>query len=113
MLLRNLITLVSLATIAVALGVWEAFPHYAGIASYVLLGWMFGSLVLIYGPWSNRQVGRPRARNPGDASTHPLPSGSRSSGPGVADLGFCVFCAAPLAPGAPVCPSCGHAAARF
>jgi hypothetical protein len=108
MLVRTLLTLVNLATIAVAIAVLFALPQYAGIAFYVLLGWMFGSLVLVYGPWSNRQVGRPRARGPSDPSASPLPSSTRST-----DLGFCVFCAAPLAPGASVCPSCGHVAPNF
>ncbi|MCI4365265.1 MAG: hypothetical protein L3K10_04295 [Thermoplasmata archaeon] len=108
MLLRTLLTMVNLGTIAVAIGVLFVFPQYAGVAFYILLGWMFGSLVLVYGPWSNRQVGRSRAPNRALASSSPLSPGTRA-----ADLGFCIFCAAPLAPGAPICPSCGHSAPHF
>jgi len=109
MLLRTLLTLVNLATIAVAIGVLFAFPQYAGVAFYLLLGWMIGSLVLVYGPWANRPVGRRSASGPAPASAVPRPSSS----PLPSDLGFCIYCAAPLAPGTPTCPACGHASPHF
>jgi len=109
MLLRTLLTLVNLATIAVAIGVLFAFPQYAGIAFYVLLGWMIGSLALVYGPWSNRQIG---LRVPvGTASGPAVPR--TTTGPLASDLGFCIYCAAPLAPGSVTCPACGHATPHF
>jgi hypothetical protein len=108
MILRTLLTTINLATIAVAIIVLYEVPKYAGVAFYVLLAWMIGSLVLIYGPWANRPIGRrnasgPSAPLPGSAPPSRLPS----------DLGFCIYCAAPLAPGAPTCAACGHAAPHF
>lgn len=109
MLLRTLLTLVNLTTIAVAIGVLFAFPQYAGVAFYVLLGWMIGSLVLVYGPWANRQVGR---RATTGAPTAPQVPRSGAA-PLASELGFCIYCAAPLAPGTPTCPACGHATPHF
>lgn len=109
MLLRTLLTLVNLATIAVAIGVLFAFPEYAGVAFYVLLGWMIGSLVLVYGPWANRQVGRRTSAGPAPPASVPR----TTSGPLASDLGFCIYCAAPLAPGIRTCPACGHATPSF
>jgi hypothetical protein len=110
MLLRTLLTLVNLLTIAVAITVLVTFPQYAGDAFYILLGWMVGSLVLVYGPWANRPIGR----RPSDRSnSFPSARNGPPSGPRASELGFCIYCAAPLAPGAPTCPSCGHAAPHF
>jgi hypothetical protein len=109
MLLRTLLTLVNLATIAAAIGVLFAYPQYAGVAFYILLGWMAGSLVLVYGPWSNRQIGR---RNSTGAAPAPM-APTRPSRPLPSDLGFCIYCAAPLAPGTPTCPACGHVTPSF
>jgi hypothetical protein len=109
MLLRTLLTFVNLATIAVAIAVLYTYPEYAGVAFYVLLGWMVGSLVLLYGPWANRQVGRRSSATAAYPPTAPRPS----SRPLPSDLGFCIYCAAPLAPGTPTCPACGHATPAF
>jgi hypothetical protein len=109
MILRTLLTMVNLVTIAVAIGVLFAFPKYAGVAFYVLLGWFIGSLVLVYGPWANRPVGRRRTTAPAPA----FPSPRTGPGPLPSDLGFCIYCAAPLAPGTPTCPACGHATPSF
>jgi hypothetical protein len=108
MILRTLLTMINLATIAVAIVVLYEFPKYAGAAFYVLLAWMIGSLVLIYGPWANRPIGRRAAGAP--APTTALRS---SAGRPPADLGFCIYCAAPLAVGASTCAACGHSAAHF
>jgi hypothetical protein len=109
MILRTLLTLVNLVTIAIAIAVLFAFPSYAGVAFYVLLGWFIGSLVLVYGPWANRPVGR---RQPAAPARTSAPSGATSR-PLPSDLGFCIYCAAPLAPGTPTCPACGHATPSF
>ncbi|MCI4373192.1 MAG: hypothetical protein L3K02_06070 [Thermoplasmata archaeon] len=110
MLLRTLLTMVNLATIAVAIVVLFTFPQYAGVAFYILLGWMVGSLVLVYGPWANRQVLRPRSS--GAPGTSP-PAARARTGPLASELGFCIYCAAPLAPGVATCPACGHASPSF
>jgi hypothetical protein len=110
MILRTLLTMVNLLTIAVAIGVLFAFPKYAGVAFYVLLGWFIGSLILVYGPWANRPIGRKRSAGPATPVVRPVGAGS---GPLPSDLGFCIYCAAPLAPGTPTCPACGHATPAF
>jgi hypothetical protein len=109
MLLRTLLTLVNLGTIAVAIGVLLAYPQYAGVAFYILLGWMVGSLILVYGPWANRHVGRRSSTSSGSAGANPT-GGAR---PLPSNLGFCIYCAAPLAPGSSTCPACGHATPSF
>jgi hypothetical protein len=107
MLLRTLVTLVNLGTIAVALGILLAYPQYAGFAFYVLLGWMIGTLVLLYGPYANRQIGRGSAAPTTGPTGAPLPSVPSSH-----DLGFCIYCGTALPVGAPACPACGHRIAR-
>ncbi|MCI4342691.1 MAG: hypothetical protein L3J92_01040 [Thermoplasmata archaeon] len=108
MILRTLLTMINLATIAVAIIVLYELPKYAGVAFYVLLAWMIGSLVLIYGPWANRPIGRRNTAGPASVS-RPLPGPHRLP----SDLGFCIYCAAPLAPGAPTCAACGHTTPHF
>jgi len=111
MLIRTLLTLVNFATIAAAVGVLLAYPQYAGIAFYVLLGWMFGSLALIYSPWANRRVGSGATTGVRPASDAPL---SASSGhEHASSIGFCMYCAAPVEPGTARCPSCGHSLPHF
>jgi hypothetical protein len=108
MILRTLLTMINLATIAVAIIVLYELPKYAGVAFYVLLAWMIGSLVLIYGPWANRPIGR---RSVGGSPSGSTPLSTTGRLP--SDLGFCIYCAAPLAPGAPTCAACGHATSHF
>lgn len=107
MLLRSLLIMVNLTTIVAAIVVLHDFPQYAGAAFYVLVGWMVGSLVLLYGPWANRPLNsfRTGAATPGTPATAPLPSAVAPS-----DIPFCIYCAAPLPLRAPVCPACGHRA---
>ncbi len=118
MLLRTLLTLVNLVAIAVAIVVLLAFPSYAGPAFYLLLGWMFGSMILVYGPWGNRQVGasRPSAPLPSAtpaASATPGTSPTPAPTPAPAEIPFCIYCAAPLPSGATFCPACGHRATHL
>jgi hypothetical protein len=110
MQLRTLLSLVNVCAGAVALGLLLAFPKYDGPAFYLLLGWMFGSMILVYAPWGSRPVGGTRT-----PSTTALPSGGAkavaSSAPAPtppSEIPFCIYCAAPLGPGASFCPACGH-----
>jgi len=106
MLLRTLLTVVNFATIAAAVAVLLAVPAYAGIAFYVLLGWMFASLAMIYSPWANRRVGSGSARGVGVSPDAPLPA---DSGHDLgSSIGFCLYCAAPIEPGTARCPACGR-----
>jgi hypothetical protein len=111
MLLRTLLTLVNFGTIAVAVGVLLAYPQYAGIAFYILLGWMFGSLALIYSPWANRRLGSGASPATGAVADSPLSSAAGHEH--ASSLGFCMYCAAPLAPGTDRCPTCGHSLPHF
>ncbi|MGP8071900.1 MAG: hypothetical protein ACLPZM_02070 [Thermoplasmata archaeon] len=116
MLLRTLLIMVNMATIVAVIFVLHDFPQYAGSAFYILLGWMIGSLVLLYGPWANRPVGALRTAPGTPAPT--LPSATTTPGSSVplpsvappAEIPFCIYCAAPLTANAPVCPACGHRA---
>jgi hypothetical protein len=105
MLRRTALTLINFATIAAAIGVLLALPQYSGIAFYVLLGWMIGSLALVYSPWANRPIGSGRGSAEPTVDNSPaLPSASghvHSS-----SLGFCMYCAAPIEPGTARCPAC-------
>jgi hypothetical protein len=109
--LRAVLTLVNFATIAAAIAVLFVFPQYASIAFYVLLGWMFGSLVILYHPASNRTVGSAPAGGATIASDAPLVSAT--NGQHSSSIGFCMYCAAPVTPGTTRCPACGHSLPHF
>ena len=111
MLVRTLLTTVNFATIAAAVGVLLAFPQYAGIAFYVLLGWMFGSLALIYSPWANR-----RLRSGATSGLRVSPDAPLSASAGhehASSIGFCMYCATPVEPGTARCPACGRTLPHF
>ncbi len=111
MLLRTLLTLVNLGAITVAIVVLLAYPSYSGPAFYLLLGWMFGSMILVYGPWGNRPVGGARpASGPPPPGTPAVARGSSGPAAAPAEIPFCIYCAAPLPPGAAFCTACGHRA---
>jgi hypothetical protein len=112
MLRRTLLTLINFATIAAAISVLLLYPQYSGIAFYVLLGWMVGSLALVYSPWANRPIGsgKPGATPP-TASDAPLAASSGHVH--ASSLGFCMYCAAPIEPGTARCPACGHSIPHF
>ena len=112
MQLRTLLTLINFGTIAAAVGVLLLFPQWAGDAFYLLLGWMFASLVLIYSPWASRRVGSGGSGpGPGISSDVPLAAGSGHEH--ASSIGFCMYCAAPLEPGTARCPACGHSLPHF
>jgi len=105
MQLRTLLLMVNMTTIVAAIVILREYPQYVGTANYLLLGWLVGSLVLLYGPWGSRPIGSARSAAGTSAPTAatPLPSASPPS-----DIPFCIYCAAPLTSRAPVCPACGH-----
>jgi hypothetical protein len=111
MQLRTLLTLVNFATIAAAVGVLLAYPQWAGDAFYLLLGWMFASLALIYSPWANRRIGGPAGVGFGVSPDVPLAAGSGHEH--ASSIGFCMYCAAPLEPGTARCPACGRSLPHF
>jgi hypothetical protein len=99
------------ATIAAAVGVLLAYPQYAGIAFYILLGWMFASLALIYSPWANRRIGS--GANAGIGVSPDVPLAPSAGHEHASSIGFCMYCAAPVEPGTARCPACGRSLPHF
>jgi hypothetical protein len=95
MRLRTLFASVNLVAF-LAVAVWLTLhPPGSSLALlYILLGWMVGSLIVMYGPWGNRPIGS--AASPA--------SGSKP----FADVPFCIYCGAPLTANTVACPTCGH-----
>ncbi|MGI0130327.1 MAG: hypothetical protein ACREDE_02575 [Thermoplasmata archaeon] len=112
MLFRTLLTLVNFGTIVAAIGVLLLYPQYAGLAFYVLLGWMFASLALVYSPWSNRRVGATPAA-PGVRLSPDAPLASATGHEHASSIGFCMYCATPIEPGTARCPACGRSIPHF
>jgi hypothetical protein len=109
---RTALTLVNFGTIAAAICVLIFLPQYSGIAFYVLLGWMVGSLALVYSPWANRPIGG--GADVGPPATTPGPALSSASGHvHSSSLGFCMYCAAPIEPGTARCPTCHRTLPHF
>lgn len=106
MLLRTVLAFGNMAAFIAVILILREFPTLdSGPILYLILGWMVGSLVLLYGPWGNRPIGgarRPSAA-PGSSGSAPLASTS-----GAPEVPFCIYCAAPIPSGVPVCPACGH-----
>jgi hypothetical protein len=119
MQLRTLLTLVNFGTIGAAVVVLILYPQWAPYAFYLLLGWMFGSLALIYSPWAARPVGgaapaggaSPSAAGMGPGAGTPLAAGPAHEH--SSSIGFCLYCAAPVEPGTARCPACGHLLPHF
>ncbi len=126
----RLLTLINFALLGIAIVVYFFAPLFATIFLYILIAWMFASLVLFYLPISRRQIGRPAtgaprsvapptAAAPTLSTGAPLPSGSaggRSASPPLSSpgsaapqpIGFCIYCGAHLATNSGFCPACGH-----
>ncbi|HTW39547.1 MAG TPA: hypothetical protein VMF04_01635 [Thermoplasmata archaeon] len=111
MLRRSVLTLVNFATIGVAIAVLIFFPQYSAIAFYVLLGWMVGSLALVYSPWASRPIGGGAPPGPASADTTPLSAATGHVHSST--IGFCMYCAAPIEPGTARCPACHRALPHF
>jgi hypothetical protein len=112
MQLRTLLTFVNFGMIGLAVVVLLAYPQWAGDAFYLLLGWMFGSFVLIYSPWGARPVGGSTA-TPSISVSPDAPLSASSGHEHASSIGFCMYCAAPLEPGTARCPSCGRSLPHF
>ena len=112
MLRRTVLTMVNFATIAAAIGVLLLFPQYSGIAFYILLGWMVGSLALVYSPWASRPIGGGTAPVL-PTTTDGTPLSAESGHVHSSTIGFCMYCAAPIDPGTSRCPACHRALPHF
>ncbi|MGA9840182.1 MAG: hypothetical protein WBS16_07095 [Thermoplasmata archaeon] len=113
MMFRTLLTLVNFATIAAAVAVLLIYPQYAAIAFYVLLGWMFASLALMYHPRASRPVTASASAPSGLTVSADSPLSSSSGHEHSSSIGFCMYCAAPIPPGTVRCPACGRSLPHF
>ncbi|MEM0129384.1 MAG: zinc ribbon domain-containing protein [Thermoplasmata archaeon] len=111
----RLLTIVNFALLAAALVVYLTAPQFATLFLYLLIGWMFVSLVAFAVPMARHRSDLPpppgwRTAGPlASSASAPLPSGAAGSAPaGGPPLGFCIYCAHDLPPGAGFCPGCGR-----
>ncbi|HTZ61296.1 MAG TPA: hypothetical protein VMC82_01435 [Thermoplasmata archaeon] len=112
MQLRTLLTILNFASIGITIVILIEYPSLAPDVFYVLLGWIFGSLALIYSPWAARPVtGTAPPRGPSVSADVPLVS--PASPQHASALGFCLYCATPIEPGTARCPACGRALPHF
>jgi hypothetical protein len=107
--LRAVLSIASLAAFLAAVAALWAFPQDSELIFYVLLGWMFAWLTLLYLPGVRRRV----AGAGGPTVSPDSPLASTSSVPPSSSLGFCIYCAAPVEPGTLRCPACGHPLPHF
>jgi hypothetical protein len=112
MLRRTVLTLINFVTIGAAIAVLIFFPQYSGIAFYILLGWMVGSLALVYSPWASRPIGGGSAPLPA-MTTDGTPLGAATGHVHSSTIGFCMYCAAPIEPGTSRCPACHRTLPHF
>lgn len=103
MILRTVVSMISLTVFAAAVALQFLVPSIASYIFYGLLAWFIFSILLFIHPAMNRRVGA-AATSAGHPGGPPLAGASLSS-----EIGFCVYCATPIHPGTTVCPSCGHA----
>ncbi len=130
MYLGRLLTMINFALLAVAIAIYFVDPTIATTFLYILIAWMFASLILFYLPISRRQIGRsstapagpsapPATGAPTASGGLPLPSAAASaaSAPAASSasasttagpIGFCIYCGSHLPPNAEFCPACGH-----
>lgn len=112
MQLRTVLTLFNFGAMAAAIAVLLLEPQWAGPAFYVLLGWMFVSLALMYSRWATRPIGG--SSSLGGATLSPdAPLAASAGHVHSSSLGFCMYCAAPIEPGTARCPACGRALPHF
>lgn len=125
MQLGRLLTFINFALLGVAIAVYLFLPSIADLFLYILLAWMFASIVLFYLPVSQRRLGS-RAAPPAAPSSAsgpspsgvPLPSGRPMPagvppGSGPAPIAFCIYCGTDLPTGAIMCPACGKPVRRI
>ncbi len=74
MQLGRLLTIINFVLLGTAIAVYLYLPSVADIFLYVLLAWMFGSIVLFYLPISQRRIGSGAAPPPATSAA--------SAGPG-------------------------------
>lgn len=124
----RLLTIVNFTLLGVAIAVYLFVPSVADFFLYVLLAWMFASIVLFYLPISQRRIGSGTAPPSTTTTTSAVsmgPSGGTSlpssrnapfsPTPGSAPtaLEFCIYCGGDLPAGAVICPMCGKPVRRI
>lgn len=127
MQLGRLLTIINFTLLGVAIGVYLFIPAIADFFLYVLLAWMFASIVLFYLPISQRRIGSgappPPTTTPATVAvgappaSAPLTSGrapTATLAPAEpSSFAFCIYCGTDLPSGAVICPACGKAVRRF
>lgn len=116
MLLRSLVSIVSLVAILAAIVVQLLEPALQLYIFYVILAWVVAGFFVYRLPAMSRPVrlgtgspSRPSASAAALADGHPL-DGSSSAPPGTSAgaLGFCMYCGSLVEPGTALCPNCGR-----
>jgi hypothetical protein len=108
---RTIFSLVNLAVLAAALGVWFLWPRYADYALYAFLGWIVVGFTLVFVPWGSASASS-TARGSGAVQGSPEAPTAPGAGPNAAvspPIGFCIYCGYDLPPEARRCLACGHA----
>ncbi|MCI4335781.1 MAG: hypothetical protein L3K17_01090 [Thermoplasmata archaeon] len=98
--MRSVVPFVSLGVLLAAVVLEFLFPQYSTIIFFVLLAWVIISFTYFLSPAARR---RPSPAGMGTSSRGPPNLTGLSP-----DIGFCIYCAAPLEPGTTTCPSCGR-----
>lgn len=98
--MRSIVPVISLAVLLAAVLLEFLFPQYSNLIFLVLLVWVIVSFVYFLRPSAMRGP-RPTLSSSAPLSTPNLSGLSP-------DIGFCIYCAAPIEPGTTTCPSCGR-----
>jgi hypothetical protein len=113
MLLRSLVSIVSLVAVLGAIALQFVYPGLQLIIFYVVLVWVLLGFFIYRLPIMSRQVGRTRPASalpaPSAAPNDPLGGGAPPpAGTSAGALGFCLYCGSIVDPGTALCPSCGR-----
>ena len=113
MILRTLVSGVSLVVVVFALLLQFWMPEIAQYLLLPLLLWIVVAFFLYRLPVMARPIGG--SPTPGGRFGGATTIGAFDAGPpeGRANLGFCTYCAAPVEPSTTTCPACGRAVAFF
>lgn len=118
MQIGRLLTIINFVLLGLAIAVYLFVPAVATLFLYILLAWMFASIVLFYLPLSHRRIGSgaPPPTTAPMAAAVPAPPAAAAKGrplpsaPGPmlepTALGFCIYCGADIPAHVGVCPTC-------
>ena len=113
MILRTLVSGVSLVVVVVALLLQFVFPQIAQYLLLPLLVWIAVAFFVYRMPAMARPIGGSAVGAIGGAGGAPVGVFDTTPPEGRSNLGFCTYCAAPVESTTTVCPACGRAVAFF